>query len=102
MVKRTELSIVNADADSGDVKLALMENYDPESIRAFLAVVRQKAGGNPSDVQSAKLSISGRTDMEVAGGMTRVLREQSTTSSDNGGNTMVIKQRKDVTVTPAH
>lgn len=48
-----------------------------------------------------EISLNAETDIEVSGGMTRALHRRSTTSSNLLGNTVLITDRKDVTVTPA-
>jgi hypothetical protein len=101
MIKRMALSIASADAASGDVRFALTEDYDPDSIRALLVALAGKLGRDPEDMKRMNITLDGRTDIEVAGGMTRAMHRQSTMMSNLMGNTLVIKDRKDVTVTPA-
>jgi len=101
MVKLTVLSIASADAASGDVRYALTENYDAASIREFLLAMAGKLGRDPEDMKKMEITLDGRTDFEVSGGMTRALHRQSTMKSNLMGNTLVITDRKDVRVTPA-
>lgn len=101
MVKLTALSIASADAASGDVRYAMTENYDAVSIREFLLAVAGQVGRDPEDMKKMDITLDGRTDFAVSGGMTRALHRQSTMKSNLMGNTLVITDRKDVTVTPA-
>lgn len=101
MVKLTALSILSADAASGDVRYAMTESYDPASIHELLLAVAGKVGRDPEDMKKMEITLDGRTEFEVADGMTRALRRQSTMKSNLMGNTLVITDRKDVTVTPA-
>jgi len=102
MVTNTELSIASADPVSGRVRLLRTESYDAESIRQFLSAMVTRAGGsNAGDMKEMKISLDGRTEIDVADGMTRALHEQSTMSANLMGNTVVTTDRKDVTVSPA-
>ncbi|HXX26740.1 MAG TPA: hypothetical protein VEJ40_08795 [Pseudolabrys sp.] len=101
LVKVRALSVAQADAATGNVKLTLTENYDLESIRKFLVALASQAGRDPEDMKKMDITLDGRTEIEVVDGMTRAMHEQSTMSADLMGNTVVTKDRKDVTVTPA-
>lgn len=101
MVKLTALSIASADAASGDVRYAMTESYDPASMREVLLAAAGALGRDPEDMKKMEITLDGRTDFEVSGGMTRALHRQSTMKSNLMGNTLVITDRKDVTVTPA-
>jgi len=107
VINRT-LTIAEADAATGDVKIVLTESYDPDSIRAFLHQMLERLGRNGTDVsepekniKDLELSLDGRTEYKVVDGMTRSLVEESTTIANLSGTRRVIKDRKVVTVTPA-
>jgi hypothetical protein len=101
MKKNVSLTMVSAEPAKGDAKLVLAEAYDQESIRAFLADLVKRAGGNAGDVKDMVVSFDARTDIEVIGGMTRSLRRESTMSNRLSANSRTAKTRKVVTVTPA-
>jgi hypothetical protein len=100
-VSTRTLSMVSADPAKGDAKLLLTEVHDPESIRAFIAHLLKSSGGDPNDAKAMELSLEAKSDIEVAGGMTRSLKRESTTSNRLTGNYRLIKSFKTVTVTPA-
>jgi hypothetical protein len=102
MMKNISLTMVRMDPAKGDARLALTESYEPESIRAFIEHLLKSAGGNPADAKDMALSLEARTDIDVAGGMTRSLRRDSTTSNRRGENSRVTRTRKTVTVTAAN
>jgi hypothetical protein len=101
MIKKMTLRIARADAASGDVQMVLTENFDPDSIRQFLVAVAGRTGRDPEDMKKMDITLDGRTEFEVVDGMTRTMRRRSTMSSNLMGNTLVITDRKDVTVTAA-
>jgi len=101
LVKTIALSIASADPASGDVRFRLEEHIDPDSILRFLAAVASQLGRDPNDLKKMEIALDGKTDIEVSGGMTRALHRHSTTSSNLLGNTVVIADRKEVTVRPA-
>jgi hypothetical protein len=102
MMKNIALTMVSTDPASGNAKLLLTESYEPESIRAFLEHLLKSAGGNPADAKDMALSLEAKTDIDVAGGMTRSLQRDSTTSNRRGENYRISKTRKTVTVTAAN
>jgi hypothetical protein len=101
MIKNITLAIARADAASGDTRFVLTERYDPDSIRAFLLALAGQTGRDPEDMKKMDITLDARTEIDVSGGMTRALHRQSTMKSNLMGNTLVITDRKDVTVTPA-
>jgi hypothetical protein len=101
MLKNVSLTMVSMDPAKGDAKLALAESYEQESIRAFLADLVKRAGGNAGDVKDMVVSFDAKTDIEVAGGMTRSLRRESAMSNRRSANYRNAKTLKTVTVNPA-
>ena len=95
------LSMISADPAKGDAKLVLTEVHDPESLRAFIAHLLKQGGGNPNDAKQMDLAMDARTDMDVVGGMVRVLKRESTTSKKATGNYVITKSFKTVTLTQA-
>lgn len=101
LVKTSTLSIAAADPATGKLRLALAESYDEASMRAFLTELGRNAGLSASDVQTMKISLEARTEMDVEDGVTRRISRVSTTSNDRMGNRKVTVSRKLVTVTPS-
>lgn len=101
MLKKTELTIADADGASGKVRFKLTETYDEDSLRTFLVAIAKATGRDPDDMKQMQMTLDAQTDIEVTDGMTRSIRRQSTTSANLLGNTLVTRDRKDVTVTPA-
>lgn len=99
-VSNRTLAMVSADPAKGDARLVLTEVQDPESIRAFIVHLLKSSGGNPDDAKAMELSLEVKTDIDVAGGMTRSLKRESTTSNRIQTNYRIIKSFKTVTVTP--
>jgi hypothetical protein len=100
-VSTRTLAMISADPAKGDAKLVLTEVHDPESIRAFIVHLLKSSGANPDDAKTMELSLEAKSDIEVAGGMTRSLKRESTTSNRLLPNYRIIKSFKTVTVTPA-
>jgi hypothetical protein len=101
MLKNVSLTMISVDPVRGDAKLVLAESYEPESLRAFLADLLKRAGGNAGNVKDMVVSFDAKADIEVTGGMTRSLRRESTMSNRLAANYRTAKTRKVVTVTPA-
>ena len=104
------LRIDGFDAASGKVHFVRERSIDPESLKSFTANLLQQlgsAGGKPLPpeaakiIQSVKLSLTERAEVEVEGGMTRVIHEQSTMVANALGHTMSKNEIMTLTVTPA-
>jgi hypothetical protein len=101
MMKDVSLTMVSADPGKGDARLIQTESYQQESIRAFLADLVKRAGGDAGNVKDMVVSFDAKTDIDVAGGMTRSLRRESVMSNRLSSNYRTARTRKVVTVTPA-
>lgn len=107
MVKVREFAILQADAATGNVRARLTESYTEESMRAFLVALTQRglgpgqaAADREKDMRAMKISLDNRYEIEVADGMGRAFTEESVTSSDLMGNTMLLRNKRKVTLSP--
>jgi hypothetical protein len=101
LMRARELSILRTDAATGDATMLLTETYTQDSMREFMAVIAARSGDvRPSDVRRMKMSFRNRFEIGVVDGMSRTLTEDSLTASTLLGNSMSIKDKRKVTVSP--
>jgi hypothetical protein len=96
------------DAASGKSQFVLTETYDPESMTAAAMEVARRLGGakaTPAELERAakmmSLTFDARAELEVEGGMTRVLRQTKALNAIAPGNMRRKRDTKTVTVSPA-
>jgi hypothetical protein len=103
----TTFRIEQADPKSGDVTFVRDSQTDPEGIKEFMLDMTRKFGSpkSPPNVAEAikamKLTIDGRTTINVEDGMARMLREESTTTLMFMGRTFINTKVETITVTQA-
>jgi len=95
------LSILRTDAATGNATMLLSESYTQESMREFTAAIAKRSGDvRPSDMRRMKITLRNRYEIDVVDGMSRTLTEDSLTASTLLGNSMTIKDKRKVTVSP--
>jgi hypothetical protein len=106
----TTLRIEQADPQNGHVTFVRDSQMDPEGIKEFTLDMMRKFGGAtgkpvaPSAaeaIKAVKLTIDGRTTINVEDGMTRMLREESTNTFTFMGRTLINTKVETITVTQA-
>lgn len=106
----TTLRIDSADAQTGKVRLVRTRSLDPEAVRGLaLNIVRQMgvAVDKPmlpevlEVMKAMQFSIDNRLEIDVEDGITRALREETTTTVNAAGHAYTKHERKQVTVSPA-
>ena len=101
----TTLRIDSADPATGKVRLIRTRAFDADEAKAFLRklVPPQPAGDQNLDnaMAQATMVLDSRTEMDVEGGMTRVVRQEDTATGTMLGRSFVRHSRKVMTVTPA-
>jgi hypothetical protein len=102
------LSIAHVDAESGNATFLLLEAADPPSLKNALIGMMEKLGEtNPEARRQAEalkdlqISQESRTEIDVAGGMTRQLRVETKTSESLRGNSTLTISHKMVSVIAA-
>ena len=96
-----ELSILRTDAATGNATMLLSESYTQESMREFTAAIAKRSGDvRSSDMRRMKITLRNRYEIDVVDGMSRTLTEDSLTASTLLGNSMTIKDKRKVTVSP--
>jgi hypothetical protein len=101
LTRARELSILRTDAATGNATMLLTESYTQASMREFLATIAARSGDvRPSDMRRMKMSFRNRYEIGVVDGMSRTLTEDSLTVSTLLGNSMAIKDKRKVTVSP--
>jgi hypothetical protein len=103
------LSIASADPATGNVRYIRTRAYDPDAIKDFLAKSVQHFGSG-TDTANQKFSdfikqigvtLDSRTEIAVAGGMTRDVREDDTATASIGDRNIVKRVHRELTVKPA-
>jgi hypothetical protein len=100
----TTLRIDSADPATGKVRLIRTRAFDADEAKAFLRkLVPQPAGDQNLDnaMAQATMVLDSRTEMDVEGGMTQVVRQEDTATGTMLGRSFVRHSRKVMTVTPA-
>ncbi len=104
------LRIAQTDVSSGKVRFVLTRDADPEAVKQFgLSLIKQMGVATDKPIpprlveamKSMSFSLETETQIEVEGGMTRLLNESSTMTTTAMGQTMTKRERKTVTVSPA-
>jgi hypothetical protein len=101
LTRARELSILRTDAATGNATVLLTESYTQASVREFLAAIAARtADVRPSDMRRMNITFRNRFEIGVVDGMSRTLTEDSLTASTLLGNSMSIKDKRKVTVSP--
>ena len=98
----TTLRIDNADPATGKVRLIRTRAFDADGVKAFLRkLVPQLAGDQNFDnvMRQATMVLDSRTEIDVEGGMTRVVRQEDTVTGTMFGHSVVRHSHKVMTVT---
>jgi hypothetical protein len=93
--------IEQVDPKSGNVTFVRDSQADPEGIKELMLDMTRKFGGAAEAIKAMKLTIEGRTTINVEDGMARMLREEWTTTSSYMGRTLINRNVETITVTQA-
>jgi hypothetical protein len=106
----TTFRIEQADPQSGNVTFVRDSQTDSEGMKEFALAMMQNLGAATDKpmstdvaemIKTMKMTVEGRTTIHVEGGMTRTLREESTTTLSLTGHVLTRKTVKTIAVTPA-
>jgi hypothetical protein len=100
----TSLRIDSADPATGKVRLIRTRAFDADDAKAFLRkLVPQPAGDQNLDnvMTQTTMVLDSRTEMDVEGGMTRVVRQEDTATGTMLSRSFVRHSHKVMTVTRA-
>jgi hypothetical protein len=103
------LSIAGADPATGNVRYIRTRAFDPDAIKDFLAKTVQHFGSGTDNanqkfsdfIKQIGVTLDSRTEIAVAGGMTRDIREDDTATASIGDRTIVKRVHRELTVKPA-
>ena len=99
----TTLRIDSADPATGKVRLIRTRAFDADEAKAFLRKLVPPAGDQNLDnvMTQATMVLDSRTEMDVEGGMTRVVRQEDTATGTMLSRSFVRHSHKVMTVTRA-
>ena len=99
----TTLRIDSADPVTGKVRLIRTRAFDADEAKAFLRKLVPPAGDQNLDnvMTQATMVLDSRTEMDVEGGMTRVVRQEDTATGTMLSHSFVRHSHKVMTVTRA-
>ena len=104
------IRIDQADAQSGNVRYVRTRNLDPEGVKEFAAgLVRRMGIAGDMEVppqlleiiKGITLTMDNRSEVEVEGGATRLIREETKLDVNAAGQRVLKHERKLITVSPA-